>query len=68
MRGLLTFAASSPLAAVITAAVLGLVPFLSNPIGAALCVIFSGGTFLYAACVHVLPEAKEAGPGGSLSG
>ena len=23
----------------------------------ALCLIFSGGTFLYAACLHVLPES-----------
>ncbi len=22
----------------------------------ALCVLFSGGTFLYAACIHILPE------------
>ena len=29
----------------------------SAPAGAALCVIFSGGTFCYAACVHVLPSA-----------
>lgn len=30
---------------------------LSAPTGAALCVLFSGGTFLYAACIHVLPSA-----------
>lgn len=67
VRALVAFAAASPVAAVVTAVLLGLSPFLSHPAGAALCVIFSGGTFLYAACVHVLPEAREAGPGGSLS-
>ena len=67
VKGLMAFAAAAPVAAIITAVLLGLVPFLSHPSGAALCVIFSGGTFLYAACVHVLPEARHAGPGGQLS-
>lgn len=28
----------------------------------ALCVLFSGGTFLYAACMHILPEIMGDGP------
>ena len=67
IQGLVAFAAAAPVAAIVTAVVLGLSPFLSHPAGAALCVIFSGGTFLYAACVHVLPEARQAGPGSGLS-
>ena len=27
--------------------------------GVALCILFSAGTFLYAACVHLLPDAKN---------
>ena len=67
IRGLMAFASASPIAAIATAVLLSLSPFLSSTTGAALCVIFSGGTFLYASCMHVLPEAKEAGPGGKLS-
>lgn len=67
VNGLIAFAAAAPLAAIVTTLLLALSPFLSHPLGAALCVIFSGGTFLYAACVHVLPEARRAGPGDNLS-
>lgn len=36
----------------------GVIP-ASSTAGVALSVIFSGGTFLYAACVHLLPEATN---------
>jgi len=57
-RGILLFSAASPIVALLTYAVLRHIPMLSTPFAIALCVIFSGGTFLYAACIHILPEVK----------
>lgn len=53
-RALALFAAASPIAAVATFALLAAAPALSSPAGIALCVLFSGGTFLYASCIHIL--------------
>ena len=58
--GLLLFAAASPLAAVLTYGLLSAVPGITDNIP--LVVLFSGGTVLYAATVHVLPSAMHAGP------
>lgn len=55
-RGLLLFALASPVAAGLTYLCIGLTPQLASPSAIALCVVFSGGTFLYAACLHILPE------------
>ena len=40
-------------------------PFMHAQENIALCVLFSGGTFLYAACMHILPEIM--GDNGKLS-
>lgn len=55
-RGLLAFAAASPLALLATYATLASLPMLSSPAAIALAVLFSGGTFLHAACLHMLPD------------
>ena len=55
-KAMLAFSSASPLAAVITYGLIGIIPALSSASSTALCVLFSGGTFLYAACMHILPE------------
>ena len=55
-KALLAFSSASPMAAVMTYGLIGVVPALSSASSTALCVLFSGGTFLYAACMHILPE------------
>ncbi|PRW58354.1 zinc transporter ZIP9 isoform X1 isoform A [Chlorella sorokiniana] len=53
---LLAFASAAPAATLATYALLGSLAILQHPAAVALCVIFSGGTFLYAATMHILPE------------
>lgn len=53
---LLAFAAAAPAATLATYGLLGSLAVLQHPAAVALCVIFSGGTFLYAATMHILPE------------
>lgn len=55
-KALLAFSSASPFSAMLTYALIGAVPALSSTSSTALCVLFSGGTFLYAACMHILPE------------
>ncbi|KAL3134435.1 hypothetical protein ABBQ38_006493 [Trebouxia sp. C0009 RCD-2024] len=55
-KALLAFCSTSPLAALITYALIGATPALSSASSTALCVLFSGGTVLYAACMHVVPQ------------
>lgn len=56
-RGVLLFAAASPLAAVLTYGLLSAVPGITDNIP--LVVLFSGGTVLYAATMHILPSAMR---------
>lgn len=55
---LLAFSLASPLAALATYVLLTSAPALSSDAGIALAVLFSGGTFLFAAAVHVLPSVS----------
>lgn len=55
-KALLAFSLASPFSALLTYALIGAIPALSSASSTALCVLFSGGTFLYAACMHILPE------------
>lgn len=55
-KALLAFASASPIVALLTYGLIGAIPALSSGAATALCVLFSGGTFLYAACMHILPE------------
>lgn len=56
-RGVLMFAAASPLAAVLTYGLLSAIPGITDNIP--LVVLFSGGTVLYAATMHILPGAMQ---------
>ena len=52
------FSAASPVVAVAAfLALRGAVGVSGSSAGVVLSVLFSGGTFLYAACVHLLPAA-----------
>ena len=62
-RTLLAFSAAAPLASVATYCLLGSLTFLTSHAAVALCIIFSGGTFLYAATMHILPEVLGSGGG-----
>lgn len=64
-RGVLLFAAASPLAALLTYVLLSAVPGVSRNVP--LVVLFSGGTVLYAAAMHILPGAL-GGHGGEHGG
>lgn len=63
-KTLLLFAAAAPAATLATYGLLGSLAVLSSPGAVALCVLFSGGTFLYAATMHILPEVLQSGGGG----
>ncbi|MEW5317571.1 MAG: hypothetical protein WDW38_008857 [Sanguina aurantia] len=57
MRCLLLFSCSAPACALLSYYVLTLVPGMAHPQSIALAVLFSGGTFLFAATQHILPAA-----------
>ena len=60
MQDLLLFSASSPVVAIVAyLAMRWTVSAAGSPVGVALCVLFSAGTFLYAACVHLLPDVSD---------
>ena len=58
---LLAFAAAAPAATLATYGVLGSLGLLRHPAAVSLALIFSGGTFLHAATMHILPEVVGAG-------
>jgi len=58
-RTLALFSATAPAAALATYALLGALPLFTSPAAVALAMLFSGGTFLYAATMHILPEVLE---------
>ena len=60
MQDLLIFSASSPVVAIATYTVMQwLTKVPSSVTGVALCILFSAGTFLYAACVHLMPNVAD---------
>jgi solute carrier family 39 (zinc transporter), member 9 len=60
MQDLLIFSGASPLVAVASYLLLRQAASLGdNSASVALSVLFSAGTFLYAACVHLLPNASN---------
>jgi len=59
-KGVFLFAAAAPLVATVGYLVFGGMPFFTAPESVAFCLLVSGGTFLYAACIHILPEALRA--------
>lgn len=64
--GVLLFAAASPLAALLTYGLLSAVPGITSNIP--LVVLFSGGTVLYAASMHILPGAMRSSSSTSSKG
>lgn len=57
-KRLLVFSSSAPLGAIFTYYLLSLNAFTYRQEMLALCLLFSGGTFLYVATAHVLPEIQ----------
>lgn len=55
------FSAMAPIGATITYLLLGNIPVFTSQGAIALIVLFSGGTFLYAATMHILPEVLGGG-------
>lgn len=60
-KAMFQFALCSPAAAAVMYVLLRQIPHLTTPANIALCMIFSGGTFMYAACVHILPTVVRHG-------
>jgi hypothetical protein len=60
--GLISFSAIAPAAALLTFFLLRLSPGMNQPEQVALVVLFSGGTVLYAACIHILPSVLAVSP------
>lgn len=60
-RTMLIFSSAAPAATLATLALFRSVPSFTSASSVALCVLFSGGTFLYAATLHILPEVLGAG-------
>eukprot|EP00239_Pterosperma_sp_CCMP1384_P006029 CAMPEP_0197843610 /NCGR_PEP_ID=MMETSP1438-20131217/511_1 /TAXON_ID=1461541 /ORGANISM="Pterosperma sp., Strain CCMP1384" /LENGTH=334 /DNA_ID=CAMNT_0043453871 /DNA_START=346 /DNA_END=1350 /DNA_ORIENTATION=+ len=58
-QAMIMFSAAAPVVAVGGYMLLGNIPMFSSPASIAVCLLLSGGTFLYAACIHVLPEALD---------
>jgi hypothetical protein len=59
MQDLLIFSATSPLVAIASYLLLRQATGFGGAVGVALSVLFSAGTFVYAACVHLLPHASN---------
>ncbi len=60
-KRLLVFSSAAPLGALATYAILSADIFTFKQEMLALCLLFSGGTFLYVATAHVLPEIQSGG-------
>jgi len=58
-QGIFLFAIAAPLVAIAGYGLLGSMPAFTAPESVAFCLLLSGGTFLYAACIHILPEALK---------
>ena len=67
-RTLVAFAAAAPAATVVTFTFLRVVPALTTPVAVSLAILFSGGTFLHAATMHILPEVVGGGGCGHAMG
>lgn len=58
---LLVFSAMAPASTVVTLFLLQWIPWFAGQQAVSLAVLFSGGTFLYAATMHILPEVSSRG-------
>lgn len=55
-RTIFVFSLTAPISTVVTYCLFSVVPLLATPASVALAVLFSGGTFLHAATMHILPD------------
>ena len=60
-RVLLAFSLTAPASTLLTLLVLSALPAFASPTAVSLALLFSGGTFLYAATMHILPEVLGVG-------
>lgn len=63
---LAAFSLAAPVSSWATYLFLSAIPALTTPTSVALCLLVSGGTFLHAACMHMIPEVVGSQGGGKL--
>lgn len=62
-RTLIIFSATAPASSVVTYTLLSAVPIFTTPTAVSLAILFSGGTFLHASTMHILPELQSHATG-----
>lgn len=62
-RTLIIFSATAPVSSVVTYTLLSAVPMFTTPTAVSLAILFSGGTFLHASTMHILPELQSHATG-----
>lgn len=67
-KRLLIFSSAAPIGAILTYTLLSANLFVYQQEMLALCLLFSGGTFLYVATAHVLPEIQSGHSHGGAAG
>ena len=67
-RTLTIFSATAPVVSLVTYTLLSAVPAFTTPLAVSLAILFSGGTFMYASCMHILPEIMAANTSGHFNG
>jgi zinc transporter 9 len=66
-RTLIIFSATAPASSVLTYTLLSAVPMFTTPTAVSLAILFSGGTFLHASTMHILPELQHSNAAGKFS-
>ncbi|KAL4548184.1 hypothetical protein Ndes2526B_g07376 [Nannochloris sp. 'desiccata'] len=62
-RTLIIFSATAPASSLVTYTLLSAVPMFTTPTAVSLAILFSGGTFLHASTMHILPELQSHATG-----
>jgi hypothetical protein len=62
-RTLIIFSATAPASSLLTYTLLSAVPMFTTPTAVSLAILFSGGTFLHASTMHILPELQSHATG-----
>jgi ZIP Zinc transporter len=62
-RTLVIFSATAPASSLVTYTLLSAVPMFTTPTAVSLAILFSGGTFLHASTMHILPELQSHATG-----
>lgn len=66
-RTLIIFSATAPASSLVTYTLLRALPMFTTPLAVALAILFSGGTIMFAAAMHILPELVADSPHGYLN-